>query len=617
MNSGFEKPITIKDAIVNIDKREYLLPALQRQFVWDCEQIEILFDSIMRDYPINSFMFWKVTEPSIKNNLKFYEFLKQYRQRYNELNPEFSTIGHPDFHAVIDGQQRLTSIYIGLKGSYAFKEYKKWWRDDEECLPTRYLHVDLSAEMPEDNEKKAKYDFRFLTKDDLEWFKVNEPNRNWYKVGQILTIENRNDLDNYIEERKWLSNVFTKETIRQLWAVIHEKPLVNFYLERNQELATVLDIFIRTNSGGEPLSFSDLLMSIITASWKKLDARNEIPDVINKVFAIRGREFQINKDFVLKTCLVLLNDNIKFQTSNFDKTNVINFEEHWPEIKKAIIAGFELVANFGLSNFTLRAKNAMIPIIYFIYHKQITSEINHPLKHTVDKSSIQKWLNISLLKGVFGGQSDNVLTKIRRVLHAEFSDHVVPIEVAEKEMKESGISDGLLKKVETLKSELKQIQFPFEKIVSEFAGDPSKNLAFDDAFIDELLKTQYESGEAYLILSLLYPHLDYFNQDTHKDHLHNADFFRLIERNKSVVPEDDFDFFKDSNNWNSILNLQMLNSALNISKKDKPLHDWVHSNNVDLASHLIPKDTSLEVSNFKQFIFERKKLLVAKIKNIA
>jgi uncharacterized protein with ParB-like and HNH nuclease domain len=203
------------------------LPALQRQFVWGTEQIEILFDSIMRDYPINSFMLWRVTEPSIKNNLKFYEFLKKYRQKYNELNPEFETRGYSDFYAVIDGQQRLTSIYIGLKGSYAYKEYKKWWRDDAECLPTRHLYLDLNSEMPEDNEKKTKFDFRFLTEDDLEWFSENEPDRNWYKVGDVITIENRNDLDNYIEDKGWLNNKFTKETIRQLWTVIHERPLIN------------------------------------------------------------------------------------------------------------------------------------------------------------------------------------------------------------------------------------------------------------------------------------------------------------------------------------------------------------------------------------------------------
>jgi uncharacterized protein with ParB-like and HNH nuclease domain len=605
MTSGFEKPITIKDAINNIDKREYLLPALQRQFVWGPEQIETLFDSIMRDYPINSFMLWKVAEPSIKNNLKFYEFLKKYRQRYNELNPEFETKGYTDFHAVIDGQQRLTSIYIGIKGSYAYKEYKKWWRDDEECIPTRHLYLDLHSEMSEDNEKKTKFDFRFLTEDDLELFSGNEPERNWYKVGDIITIENRNDLDNYIEDKGWLNNKFTKETIRQLWTVIHERPLINYYLERNQELATVLDIFIRTNSGGEQLSFSDLLMSIITASWKKLDARKEIPDVINQVFTIRGREFQITKDFVLKTCLLILNDNIKFQIKNFDKTNVVNFEEHWGEIKKAIISGFELVANMGLSNFTLRAKNAVIPIIYFIYQKQITDEISHPLKHKADKALIQKWLTISLLKGVFGGQSDNVLTKIRRVIFSKLESTLNLIQ------QNPNASDA--DKAWWLNN-LKTTPFPFQEIVSEFAADPSKNLTFDDAFIDELLKTQYEAGEAYLILSLLYPHLDYFNQDTHKDHLHNANFFRKIKDNLFRIPATEINFYKDASNWNSILNLQMLNSSLNSSKYDKSLKDWVVLNNIDLDTHIIPKSISLDISNFKQFTEERKKLLVTKIK---
>jgi hypothetical protein len=462
----------------------------------------------------------------------------------------------------------------------------------------------LSCEMPEDNDKKAKYDFRFLTVKDIEWYTLHEPRRTWFVVGEILKFNSRSDLDNYIEEKGWLNNRFTKETLRQLWTIIHERPLINYYLEQNQELATVLDIFVRTNSGGEPLSFSDLLMSTITASWKKLDARKEIPEVINQVFAIRGREFQINKDFVLKTCLVLLNDNIKFQIKNFDKSNVVNFEQHWPDIKKAILAGFELVANFGLSNFTLRAKNSVIPIIYFIYQKQIQDEINHPLKHIDDKLSIQKWLNISLLKGVFGGQSDNVLTKIRKVIFGK-------LELILENIKEQKGLPSKERKV--LLNQLKQMNFPFREIVKEFSADPSKNLSFDDAFLEELLKTQYESSESYLVLSLLYPRLDYFNQDTHKDHLHNADFFRRLNGNLAAIPNADLDFYKDSNNWNSILNLQMLNGSLNQSKKDKPLKDWVSTNTVDLDSQIIPRSVDLDISNFKQFIDERKKLLKEKI----
>ena len=109
-NSGFKTPISISDAIEYIEQRKFLLPAIQRKFVWSSEQIEVLFDSIMRDYPINSFMVWNVTSSHIKNNYKFYEFLKEYRAFFKDENPYISTKGYSDFMAVIDGQQRLTSL---------------------------------------------------------------------------------------------------------------------------------------------------------------------------------------------------------------------------------------------------------------------------------------------------------------------------------------------------------------------------------------------------------------------------------------------------------------------------------------------------------------------------
>ena len=73
MSSGFATPITIKDAIDKIVDRTYLFPAIQRKFVWSSDQIEVLFDSIMRGYPINSFMLWEVKSDEIKNKFKFYQ----------------------------------------------------------------------------------------------------------------------------------------------------------------------------------------------------------------------------------------------------------------------------------------------------------------------------------------------------------------------------------------------------------------------------------------------------------------------------------------------------------------------------------------------------------------
>ena len=63
----FGLPITIKEATDRIHKKEYLLPAIQREFVWSSDQIEMLFDSLMRGYPISSFLFWKVERDNQKN----------------------------------------------------------------------------------------------------------------------------------------------------------------------------------------------------------------------------------------------------------------------------------------------------------------------------------------------------------------------------------------------------------------------------------------------------------------------------------------------------------------------------------------------------------------------
>ncbi len=581
MSSGFVTPITIKDAIDNIVDRTYLLPAIQRKFVWSSDQIEVLFDSIMRGYPINSFMLWEVKENKVKNEFKFYQFLTEYRQFFKEDNPDIDTTGYKDFKAVIDGQQRLTSLYIGLKGSYAYKLPRKWWIDNEENIPTRHLYLNLSNPMPEENERQMIFDFQFLTHQEIEKKKLNDDL--WFKVNEILKFEKTNDLDNYIEENGWLSKTFTKDTIRQLRKVIFDDKLINYYLETAQEIDTVLDIFIRTNSGGEPLSFSDLLMSITTAHWQS-DARKEIPDVVNKVFEIGNPGFLISKDFVLKTCLVLFNENIKFQVKNFDQSNVIVFEENWERIKKSIIEAFTLLSNQGFNNQSLRAKNAAIPIIYYIYHRGIENEINSPIKFKEDKLLIKKWICLSLLKGVFGGQSDSVLTGIKKVIKLELAD--------------------------TSKTPL----FPLDKIKEEFKSNPIKNLTFDDDFIELLLSTQKDASDCFPILSLIYSHLNFGNQDYHKDHLHPASYFNKCKQ-EDFSSEEEFEFYKNPENWNSIINLQLLNGTLNQSKLDTPLNEWVFENNIDKVNQLIP-EVSLNIKDFRTFIIERKKLLVQQLKKM-
>ena len=579
MSSGFAKPIKIIDAIENIVARKYLLPAIQRRFVWSSDKVESLFDSILRGYPINSFMFWSITDDKIKNEFKFYEFLTTYREFFKVNNTDIDTKGLPDFYAVIDGQQRLTSIYLGLKGSYAYKLPRKWLKDDEESLPTRWLYIDILNKLPEENERQMKYDIRFLTKHEYEHLSQNT-DQLWFKFNDILQYKDQNKLKDYIRSQPWGNNTFARTTVLTLWKKVFDEDIINFYLEESQDIDTVLDIFIRTNSGGEPLSFSNLLMSITTASWKR-DARKVIPETVTKVFEIGNPGFRINDDFVLKTCLVLFNDNIKFQVKNFDRSSVTVFDDNWDRIYDSIIATFKLLESWGFNDSSLRAKNAVIPIIYYLYHNNLEKEINNKTKHVEEKKQIRKWLCISLLKGVFGGQSDTVLSGIRKVLKKHLYDGT----------------------------------FPFEDVKEEFKSNPAKNLSFDEEFIDGILTIQKDAPNCYPVLALLYSHLNFETQTFHKDHLHPANYFQRLKKS-DFTDDAKYAFYKNPDNWNSIANLQLLNSSLNESKQDIPLDDWVKGKGIDRDNQLIPKDVSLDVADFEDFISKRKTYLKEKLKEM-
>lgn len=389
-------------------------------------------------------------------------------------------------------------------------------------------------------------------------------------------------MDEYIEKQPWKENRFAKRTIKTLYNKVYKEPLINYYLEDSQDIDTVLDIFIRTNSGGEPLSFSNLLMSITTANWKKRDARQALPDTVKKVFAMGNPNFVISEDFLLKTCLVLFSENIKFQIKNFNKDIALVFDNNWDRVEKSVIAAFKLLEDWGFNDASVRAKNAVIPIIYYIFYNNLENVINKKTTCLDEKKAIRKWLCISLLKGVFGGQSDSVLTRIRGVL----------------------------------RENLHKNYFPFEEIKARFAADASKNLAITDELIDGWLSIQKDAPMCYTVLALLYSHLNFDSQEKfHKDHLHPASYFLgLKEKDFSNIR--DYQYYTDLNNWNSIVNLQLLNSILNESKLDTPLDKWVKDNNISLENQLIPADISLDIKDFRIFIEKRKALLSERLKKM-
>lgn len=578
MASEFKTPISIKEAVDKIHSRYYLLPAIQRKFTWTSEQIEVLFDSIMRGYPINSFMFWKISDAKIKSGYKFYQFLLTYRQKYAEDNPDIDTSGVPDFEAVIDGQQRLTSLYIGLRGTYAYKQPRLWWKNDEDCLPTRKLYLNLTRPVNQQYDNQKQYDFRFLTQADIKTISETPGHDFWFDVHKILELDSFPQISRFISDNGLQDNDFAYNTLLTFWNKVYNEKLINYYLQEEQDSDIVLDIFIRTNSGGTPLSFSDLLMSIATANWEKYDARKEIKDVIDQV--AENGDFDVDKDFVLKTCLVLLNENIKFQVKNFTQENVRKFEDNWDRIKKCIISAFKLFKRLGFDNRSFRATRAAIPVIYYIYYNNLEDSIFKPTYDNDDQKNIAKWLTLSFMKSMFGGQPDTVLVAMRKVIKANLAK-----------------------------------PFPAQAIMDEFKDDPVRNYSLDEEYIKGMLHAQKGSNDAFYLLRLLYPHLDY-SSEIHQDHMHPKSLFEDPEELRKAVPAADFDFAADPQNWNSVLNLQNLDQFLNTSKLATPLAKWAKEKSIPNKNLYVKDTTSLEIKDFRQFIEDRTEVLVEAIQQL-
>lgn len=576
---AFQTPITIKEAIDNISSRKYVLPSIQREFVWKTEQIEKLFDSLMRGYPINSFLFWEVSSEN-KEQFKFYNFIKDYHERNNKHNEKADLDINSNIVSILDGQQRFTSLYIGLKGSYAEKiPYKRW--DNPDAYPKKKLYLNLLKKSEDiDNE----YEFKFLTEEEAG---RNDEDNHWFEVSKILDYKEQGELNDYliseglffIQDKN--KSLFASRTICRLHEIIHKTGSISYYLEKSDELDKVLNIFIRVNSGGTTLSYSDLLLSFATAQWAKRDAREEIVSAVDEINDI-GRGFNVDKDFILKACLVLCDfKDITFKVDNFNKDNMLKIEEEWDEVILAIKSAVRLISSFGFSRENMSSNNIIIPIAYYLKHIGLPNNFENKAMYSEERIKIKKWFVASLLKRVFSFMPDGILKPIR-----EFIKN----------------SEGN--------------EFPLEEIVERFKGT-NRTLVFNDEDVEGLLKNKYGKGTTLLIMSVIYPWADLRN-NFHLDHMHPKSMFKRATLNKIGVDENDIEFYLE--NFNYIGNLQLLESTPNIEKSNSSLEEWISriGSQEDITiyknKHCIPQNISLDITNFKEFFDKRESVITERLK---
>jgi hypothetical protein len=358
---------------------------------------------------------------------------------------------------------------------------------------------------------------------------------------------------------------------------------MNYYLERGKELNKVLQIFIRVNSGGTPLSYSDLLLSIATASWKERDARETITSLVDELNGI-GDTFNFNKDLILKTCLVLCDfTDIAFKVDNFNAANMRKIEESWDRIAAAIRLAVECVASFGFNYRTLTANYVIIPLAYYFYQKESPKHFVKSVHTIEDRRNMQKFTTTALLKKLFGGQPDNVLRPIREMIKSH--------------------NDS----------------FPYEAIKNGLKVS-NKSLKMDEDELNDLLYTEYGSSYAFSVLSLLYPTLDFANH-FHQDHI----FPRSLMMSRTKLKKrglDDDTIAYCVENYDYLANLQLIEGIPNQEKSNRDIDKWLETvckSDQELADyrkkHYIP-DMTLTPEHFQTFIEQREVLILQRLKEV-
>lgn len=570
--------LSIKELVADISDKKYFLPAIQRKFVWSEEKICNLFDSIMRDYPIGTFLFWDL--PAKKADLyTFYEFLNNYHQRdsKNELvRRDFTR----EVRGVLDGQQRISSMYIALQGVYCTRQ-KYARKAYDYSYPERKFYINLVGD-------KNDYGFKFLTEADA---KKRSDKTYYYLVRDILKQSIDAYPDDLLEELQLAepeSATLLKEHSRSasrklalLIKKINQDELINYFKIVDKDLDDILDIFVRVNSGGTILSKSDLLFSTLVAHWE--NGREEIEKLIEDM---NGEDdlFNFNTDYLMRTCLFLVDAPMSFKLKSFDKNTINNIRSNWDKIRDALIHAAKILREFGFNKTRLSSNYAATPIAYYLYKG---GEVD-----IATKVELRRLVIHSLLKQVYSGQADSALSSLR---------------------------EGLRKKVIVDKSavfHLKSTRFSFSRYQHvKLSGGKKLTIGTDD--IEDFLDLK-KGAFTFLVLSVLYPELKLDKISFHQDHMHPYSKFKQAYLNDLDIDEEQINRWKDMRD--QLPNLQLLEGLENIGKQATDLAKWVKVNVSDEPyyrerNYIMPSQ-SLALTDFDDFFANRRLLLSDKLHHL-
>lgn len=567
---------------------EILIPSIQRPYVWEPEQIVKLFDSLMRGYPINTFLFWHL-EPSHFGDWEIYRFVRDFRQ--GDIHNDEATLspGQPAT-LVLDGQQRLTSLLIGLTGTYTVRNGVK---GRGAAWIGKVLMLDLlqSPERDEEDDdgtavRDLYYGFKFVP---LERLPKNDRATVWYRVSNIVQVTDRDQLATQIDKLLLLNpdlepgkQAILRSNLTRLWEVVHLEETLAYYLEREQSYDKVLDIFIRANDGGTKLSKSDLLMSMVTLRWDHFSARDETEKVTLEMRARLDQEGAFGRDYLLRAGLFFNDLDFGFQLRNFTPRNIGVIQARWEDMKRALLMACWLFARYGITGGALTGQNAVMLLACYLYKLNAGKPDAEWSIDAEDDERVRRWITCVLFHGVLSGAANVTMEIYRRSLNEQLK---------------------------------KAPRFPVSELVTRMAIR-GRTMSFNDETLGKFVAQESRHRIFKLMLCLLYDRTDWSSKDWQVVQVIPSHHLLDDRLRVQGVPQEDIPSYQ---NWAlRLANHVILSDAEAKEYFSMDLDDWVRSRPADFwRRHHLPDDPALyEEFSFLDFIQARKALIARRLENV-
>lgn len=576
---------TVAETLERINNGLYI-PGIQRPYVWTQEQIVRLFDSLMRKYPIGTLLLWDLPAQS-RGDWEVYRFVENFWEG-DIHNEQIEVPSGMPCTLVLDGQQRLTSLLIGLKGSYTIRK-RRMRRNNAEAWEEVALHIDL-AHAPEADDEVDDEDSPLSEHYRFAFFDISKRPKNgtgelWFELSFIFSATDEQSLCRM--ETSWIDNNTSlndrqknvaKANLRRLWEMVWADQAIAYFTEFSHSYDRVLDIFIRANDGGTRLSRSDLLMSVITLRWEQFNAREETETLIKELSEFLQPRRAIQREFLLRCALFLNNLNFTIQVKNFTPTNIKRLEETWDEIKSGLLFTAKWLRSAGLYGESLSGVNVAMLLAY--YFRQVGISSGDTALTPENAERIRQWVITLQFQRLLSLQVNSTLSDFRNTIRRMPS---------------------------------RETDFPVLEAARMFSRN-GRQFGFSSEWVNKYCDLEMQSLESEKLLSLLY------NQDLAVGRLRPVPlvqprYFMPEELRRAGLPDALHPSLQQHSN--------KLGIALALTEEEAdhyyelPFQQWVQTLRPDQIErhHLPPDIVQFGIENLPELIQKRRQLIARHLAN--